>query len=109
MAARQAHNLEVVGSNPTPATNLQSRERKMFYLYILENEKGRLYIGVSQNVEKRLEYHNKSRGSDWTQGKGNWKSIHIEEYLDKSEALKRETYLKSLKAGQRIKKMLSID
>ena len=28
LAARQAHNLEVVGSNPTPATNLVYKVRK---------------------------------------------------------------------------------
>ncbi len=75
----------------------------MFYVYILENQNKKLYIGASENVEKRLEYHNKPTGSDWTQGKGLWKCIYTEEFSSKFEALKREKYLKSLKAGQRIK------
>jgi len=77
-------------------------------LYIIENTKGRLYIGVSQEVRKRVISHNRPEGPDWTQGKGPWKLIYTEEYSDQSSALKRERFLKSLKAGQRLKQILEI-
>ncbi len=80
----------------------------MHYVYIIENEKGRIYIGESANFRKRIESHNWDDGPDWTQGKGPWLLIHTEEYNTEAEAKKREKYLKSLKAGQRIKTILGI-
>ncbi|HEY5713753.1 MAG TPA: GIY-YIG nuclease family protein, partial [Candidatus Gracilibacteria bacterium] len=81
---------------------------RMYSVYLIENEKGKIYIGCTAGLEKRLESHNRPAGPDWTQGKGPWKLIHKEPFPSESEALKRESHLKSLKAGQRIKKILSI-
>ncbi len=80
----------------------------MHYVYIIENEKGRIYVGESSNVEKRVKSHNQKNGPDWTQGKGPWELIYIEKHGTETEAKKREKYLKSLKAGQRIKTILGI-
>ena len=43
--ARQAHNLEVVGSNPTPAINLQS--------VVGQHPSHSVYRGVAQLAERR--------------------------------------------------------
>lgn len=80
----------------------------MFHVYLIENSKEKIYIGCTSDLNKRLESHNREKGPDWTQGKGPWKLIHQEEYETQSEALSREKYLKSLKAGKRIKKLLDI-
>jgi len=80
----------------------------MYYLYIVENNIGRLYIGVSSDPERRLESHNQPSGSDWTQGKGPWHLIYTETYTTKSDALRREKQLKGLKAGKRLKKILQM-
>lgn len=81
----------------------------MHIVYLLENNNGKIYIGYTQNIENRLRSHNRLEGPDWTQGKGPWKIIHTEEYDNQSDALKREKYLKSLKAGKRIKTILNIN
>ena len=80
----------------------------MQYVYIIENTRGRLYIGETSNIEQRLDSHNRTAGPDWTQGKGPWKLIYFESFKNRTLALKRERYLKSLKAGQRIKDLLHI-
>lgn len=36
LAARQAHNLEVVGSSPTPATKKESKDKPFFLLASLD-------------------------------------------------------------------------
>ena len=79
----------------------------MHAVYLVENLEGKIYIGSSSNVQRRVESHNRPEGSDWTQGKGPWKLIHTEEFATKNEALRRK-YLKSLKAGKRIKSILKI-
>ena len=80
----------------------------MFHLYVIENQSKRIYIGVTTNIKNRLSSHNKPNGVDWTQGKGPWVLIYQETFDTKSQALAREKYLKSLKAGQRLKKILGI-
>lgn len=81
----------------------------MHTVYILENSSGKIYIGSTANVARRLESHNRPFGPDWTQAKGPWKLIHTEKLSTKSEALSREKKLKSLKAGKRIKDILDIN
>ncbi|MEM6821733.1 MAG: GIY-YIG nuclease family protein [Verrucomicrobiota bacterium] len=71
----------------------------LYRVYVIENHKGKRYIGLSENVEQRLEDHNKGR-SRWTRGKGpwglRWKSIE----LSLSEARKLENRMKRQKGGR---------
>ncbi len=72
----------------------------MFYTYIITNELGKIYIGQTEDVKKRLERHNlenKSKSSSYTHKNkaGEWKIIHAEEFSTRSEAIKREKELKS--------------
>ena len=80
----------------------------MWYVYIIENVVGQLYIGCSSDLESRLKMHNGSRRPGWTRGRGPWKIIYKEPFQTKQEAMKRERYLKGLKAGLRVKKLLNI-
>ncbi|MCK5471962.1 GIY-YIG nuclease family protein [Candidatus Gracilibacteria bacterium] len=82
----------------------------MYFVYLIENFEGRIYIGFTSNLSLRLKRHNNidSRERRWTKNKGRWRLIYSEEFVTKNEAMKREKYLKSLKAGQKIKKILDI-
>lgn len=80
----------------------------MFHVYILENKSSQFYIGSTQNIKKRLSDHNDSTQKGWTKQKGPWKILYTEEFKTRTEALKREKFLKSLKAGTRIKTILHI-
>lgn len=68
-------------------------EDKKYYVYMLENEKGRHYIGIATDTERRLKEHN-SGSAKSTRPFGPWKVIYTEEFVNRSEALKREYYLK---------------
>ncbi len=80
----------------------------VYYVYLLENKEGKIYIGSTRDLPQRLEKHNSNNYQNWTKNKGPWIIIYSEKYDDKRVALVREKYLKSLKAGQRIKKILNI-
>ncbi|MDP3988157.1 MAG: GIY-YIG nuclease family protein [Candidatus Levybacteria bacterium] len=78
----------------------------MYFTYILQSEKdGRYYIGSTNNLENRLERHNKGY-SRYTKNKGPFKIIYQEGYNTLSEAKKREYYLKSLKSRKAIEKLI---
>lgn len=67
------------------------------FLYILKSIKDNsYYIGISKNIDNRLNQHN--RGSVLsTKSKKPWVLAHKEWYNSRSNAFKREKYLKSLK------------
>ena len=66
----------------------------MHYVYVLQSERDHgLYIGCSTDLTKRLNQHR--RGTAFaTSYRGPWKSIYYEAYLEQSDALGREKYLK---------------
>lgn len=77
----------------------------MYCVYIIKNPKGKYYIGYTKNIRKRLERHNKNR-CDFTKNKGRWDLIYKEQFLDKSDALKRENYIKSQKSKEFIENLI---
>ncbi len=64
-----------------------------YFVYMIENAKNRHYIGITTDARRRLEEHNNS-GAKSTKPFGPWKLIYAEEFENRSEACKREWYLK---------------
>ena len=74
----------------------------MFYVYILKSEAtGQLYIGQTNNPDKRLEDHNRG-ASNFTKNKGHWKRICLVEFQTRTEALALEKKLKTWKNPKRV-------
>jgi len=69
-----------------------------YWVYILQNEtSGKLYKGQTSDLDKRIERHNthESGSMRYTyKQKGPWRLIHSEKYSTRSEAMKREKFLK---------------
>ena len=70
-----------------------------YWVYVLQNEiTGKLYKGQTSDLQSRLNRHNahESGSMRYTyKQKGSWRLIHSEEYPTRSEAMKREKFLKS--------------
>jgi putative endonuclease len=80
----------------------------VFYVYVLKSKNDySQYIGLSQNVEERLEEHNTGRVNS-TKSKRPWQLIYTESFTTRLEARKREKYLKSA-AGRRFRKQIMGD
>ncbi len=78
----------------------------MYYLYILLNySKTKTYVGITDNVKRRLREHNSGR-SFYTSKFGPWKLVYIECFENRNEARKREKYFKSAAGRKKIKKIL---
>jgi len=78
----------------------------MYYVYILRNQDGRLYIGYSEDLRRRFKEHNDGL-SIATKPYRPWKLIFYEGYISKKDAKCREMYLKTSKGRTTIKTMLS--
>ena len=67
-----------------------------FYIYLLISKSLNRYItyvGYTNNINKRLNLHNSSKGAKFTKGK-QWKLIFQKKFSTKSLAMKEEYKLK---------------
>ncbi len=67
-----------------------------FYVYMIGSKvknKTISYVGYTNNLKKRINLHNCSKGAKFTKGK-KWKLIYYKEYKSKNEAMKNEYKLK---------------
>ena len=55
---------------------------------------GRHYIGMTSDVERRLNEHNTKKGR-WTSNFQPWEVVALERFPTRSEAVHREAFLKS--------------
>lgn len=79
-----------------------------YFVYILKSERdGKHYIGFTENVEARLEFHNSGLQKS-TKNRIPFKLIYTEQYETKKEALKREKQIKSYKGGTAFKRLIGM-
>src|SRR6266567_1546549 len=75
-----------------------------YRVYVLQNREGKFYVGLTDDVARRIEQHN-SGLSRWTKGKGPWKLVWQSESLNLSEARKLELLLEA----KRRRRVLPVD
>ena len=66
-----------------------------YYVYLIKSIEGFIYKGMADNIQRRLVEHNDKTLSFWTKRGTDWKLIYEEEFESKTEALKREKWLKT--------------
>lgn len=76
-----------------------------YRVYLIVNDAGRRYIGISENVTKRLADHNAGL-SKWTAKYGSWALFWTSNEMSLSEARKLENLLKSQKGGSGLQALL---
>lgn len=71
----------------------------MYYVYVIKNARsGKIYIGQTENLQKRLNQHNDQEFDKraYTKlNKGMWNIVHSETLNTRREAIRREKELKS--------------
>jgi putative endonuclease len=80
---------------------------KIYTTYALHSaDHEKIYIGYTGNLQSRLLSHNELGKKGWTVKYRPWELVYSEEFLTKSEAIKREKELKSARGRQFIWKMI---
>ena len=76
----------------------------MHYVYYLQSlkVKDQFYVGSTSDLDKRLRQHNKGDSSA-TKPYLPWELIFFEAFKSKSDALRREEYLKTTKGRRGLK------
>jgi len=79
----------------------------MYFVYVLKSESsGRRYVGMTNNLERRLKEHNSGKMKS-TKAFIPWEIIYTENYSNRTEAREREKCLKS-SAGRRYLRTINI-
>jgi putative endonuclease len=68
--------------------------RRHFYVYILASRFRTLYIGVTNDIERRLEEHRSRKPGTYTARYRIGSLVHLEEFGSPLEAIAREKILK---------------
>jgi putative endonuclease len=76
--------------------------KDLWCVYLLECADGTYYCGVSNDLESRVKSHNSNKGAKYTKGRGPVKVVGIIKNLTKSNALKVEYAVKSLKRKNKL-------
>ena len=71
----------------------------IYRVYVLQNNEGKFYIGLSEDVAGRLQQHN-SGESEWTRGRGPWMIVWQSERLSLTNARRLENQLKRQGRGK---------
>ncbi len=80
----------------------------MYTVYVLYSLKdNKLYKGITSNVVKRFIRHNQG-GNKSTARRKPFVLIYLEQFENKSNAQKREAYIKSVEGGSKLKEYLRL-
>ncbi len=71
------------------------------YTYILKCSDGSLYCGWTNDLEKRLQAHNKGIASKYTRTRRPVELVYFETFETKQEAMSREYHIKQLKRKEK--------
>ena len=72
-----------------------------YYVYILRCKDGSYYTGHAKNVKRRVKQHIKGQGARYTRMHETEKIVYVEEFNSRSEAMRRERKIKSLKHAEK--------
>ncbi|MBP9732334.1 MAG: GIY-YIG nuclease family protein [Candidatus Magasanikbacteria bacterium] len=75
--------------------------RNNFFVYIMASHSGTLYIGVTNDLQRRVFEHKQGVADSFTKKYQCTKLVYFEQYSDIEEAIRRE---KQLKGWKRIRK-----
>ena len=73
-----------------------------YFVYLLysKNTKDFFYVGITNDLKKRINLHNSSKGAKYTREK--WYLAYKKSYNSKSKALKEEYHLKKDKKRRKL-------
>lgn len=75
---------------------------KVWTVYIIQTSTGRLYTGITTDLERRFKAHQKQKGARFFHFADPEKIVYSEIQPNRSEASKREAVIKKLKRKDKL-------
>ncbi len=83
-------------------SNRTALQQANWIVYILKCSDGTFYTGVTNDLDKRIEQHNKGKGAKYTRSRLPVEIVYQEHAPDKGIALKREYAIKQLSRDEKL-------
>lgn len=79
-----------------------------WFVYIIQNEKGHFYTGITTDVERRFKEHSDStkKGAKYFRGKVPVEVVYQKTFKDRSSASKYECLIKKMKRADKLQLIL---
>lgn len=77
--------------------------KKNWTLYIIETINGKLYTGITTDLDRRFKEHQDGTGAKFLKSNKPKKIVYTEQLEDRSQATKKELQIKKLSRIQKIK------
>ena len=74
----------------------------MWHVYIIKCRDGKLYTGITTDIDRRIREHNSGQGSNFTRARRPVTLAYSEEVSSRSKALKREAGIRKLKREEKL-------
>ncbi len=80
----------------------------MFWVYVVQNPRGQFYIGQTEDVDKRIQFHNRTDSFDghFTRKNGPWELVWSEPHDSRKSAMDKERQIKRMKSARWIREHL---
>lgn len=77
---------------------------ELWYVYIIQTEKGMLYTGITKNIERRFQEHmfEKNKGAKFFRSSIPEKILYQETHPSRSMATKREMAIKKMTRSEKL-------
>lgn len=79
-----------------------SRPLKTYSVYILTNRSGTLYVGVTNDLERRMVEHASGDAKTFTGRYALDRLVYVEEYPEVRDAIRREKQLKGWRRSKKV-------
>ena len=79
------------------------KKDKIWQVYIIQTNTGKLYTGITTNIGRRFSEHKKKKGAKYFRLENPKKVIFIEVCKNRSEATKRELEIKRFNRNKKVK------
>jgi putative endonuclease len=73
-----------------------TNEQETHFCYIAECADGTFYTGYTTDINNRAKVHNEGKGARYTRSRLPVRIIYSEEYVSRSDAMKREAAIKRM-------------
>ena len=75
-------------------------------MILYSNTINRYYVGYTNDIDRRISGHNRKKGKFTDKGIP-WNLVYKEDFVNKTEAMDRERFIKSKKSSAFIKNLIS--
>ena len=80
----------------------------MFWVYVLQNPRGIFYVGQTEDLTARVDFHNQTDSVDghYTRKNGPWRLVWFETHETRASAIRKEREIKRMKSSKWIREHL---